>query len=404
MRRYWLSMLLAAVLLFSGCDMPPGSPAGEEGKSAYGDAEPAQDNRKVRILASYDEQKQVTDSFRRLHPETEVEWIKARSDVFLDILASENPPDIIIMDNGMIAEVNAMDVFEDLSRPPYEAETRHAGFPGLKLDGFRSLDGSRLIAVPKDFPMALTFYREDILAGYGYPVEPEALAAYLEDPRRWLDMAAGLRAAGHWIFNTPGDPVYVAATGRSFFGPDRQYQRSGPMMAEAAEMARTVEKSGLARKLNIWDENGREAIRKGEIVMLFMGEWAANLLKEWDPEHAAQWRMTRLPLGVYGSQGGASFLISKYSRSKQASWDYIQHSMKEEAPYLESLKGREYYDRVPPAWVTPLDSRAHEVWDKQFYDSLAAGRTAAEILSDQEIKVTSTLSKELQIMYEMLEE
>ncbi|WP_426452204.1 ABC transporter substrate-binding protein [Paenibacillus sp. S-38] len=404
MRRSLLSALLAAVLVFTGCHPQPGGTPSEEEGLLGGGPEPPQENRKVRIMAPYEEQKGITDPFRALHPGTEIEWITARSDAFLDLLASDAPPDVIIADNSMLGELNVMDVFEDLSRPPYEAEKNHTGFPGLSLDSFRSLDGSRLIAVPKDYPLAFTFYREDILAQFGYPTEPEALAAYLEDPQRWVDMAAGLRAAGHWIFNNPADPVYVAATGLGFFGKDRQYLRSGPLMVKAAELSRFIASSGLARRLNIWDENGREKIRKGELVMLYMGEWAGNLLKEWDPEHAANWKMTRLPMGVFGSQGGSSFLISKYSRSKQAAWDYILYSMHQEAPYLESLAGRRYYDKVPPVWITPLDNRAQQAWDKVLQDELGAGRPAADILSAQEIKVTSSLSKDLQIMYEMLEE
>jgi multiple sugar transport system substrate-binding protein len=264
-------------------------------------------NDRVRILASFDAQTPIVDAFRKVHPDVLVEWVKVSKDNMLEALTKEDSADLMIVDNGMIGGINDVDVFEDVSKAPYQAESLIEGtwFPGLPLESYRSLNGKQLIAIPKDVPLNFTFYREDILKKYGYPTEPAELARYLESPERWLEMAKKLKENNHWIFSYLSDPMYIASGGKGFFDKSKQYLRNDDDLEQAMNLTKAIASHSLARNLNIWDDNGKNAVRKDELVMIYIGEWAQNLLREWDPEKAGVWKMTRLPMNQFQSIGGS---------------------------------------------------------------------------------------------------
>lgn len=399
------AMLVLALIAMSGCTPAPdaSSETAPKGTGAIqDDGETSGGKKHLVIQADFDRQGTIVDSFLTANPDITVEWVY--NSEFLKGLKSASPPDLIIISNDRIRDMNDLDIFEDLSGPPYDAVSHlQTWFPELNLEPFRSLDGNRLISVPKDVSLNFTFYRADILQKYGFPAEPEELARYLEDPQRWQGMAKTLRAHNHWIFSYPSDPVYVVSNSLGFFGKDRSFPRNTAQIVETMDMLKEIAKSGLARNLNIWDDNGKRAIADGEIVMLYLGEWAQFLLKQWDPVHENQWKMTRLPLGRFSTQGGVAFMIPKNGKNKREAWTYAQHSMKEEAGYRDSLQSRQWYGRLEPRWVTPLDRRAEEIWNKEVMEAQQDDdKSSVEILSSIEEKVTSALNKELINMHEVL--
>ncbi|WP_233531973.1 ABC transporter substrate-binding protein [Paenibacillus alkalitolerans] len=399
-------LVLVLALALTGCKAARWASvdgtASEAGTLRADGGEKGGDNKHLRIQAFFDEQTEIVDSFRKANPDITVEWIKADGD-FLDGLMSDSPPDLLIVDNGRIREINDMDIFEDLGGALYSgASSMQSWFPELHLEPYRSLDGKKLIAIPKDVPLNFTFYRADILEKYGFPSEPEALARYLEDSQSWLEMAKVLHAHNHWIFSYQSDPVYVVSNSFGYFGRDGSFVRNNESMVAAMDIAKEITESGLARNLNIWDENGKKAIVDDEIVMIYLGEWARNLLQQWDPEQAGHWQMTRLPLGQFSTQGGASFMVPKNAKNKLAAWSYIVHSMGEEAGYRDSLKGKHWYGKLAGRWVTPLDRRAEEIWDKEINEAqYAIDKSSEEILASIEEKVTFALNKDLMNMYEV---
>ncbi|MDQ0901077.1 ABC transporter substrate-binding protein [Paenibacillus sp. V4I7] len=396
-----ITIILLLVMALSGCDEI--MPKSEE--YAQPAAKATEAKKSIRIIATIDEQTPITQSFRQAHPDQNVEWVKTKGEDLSYALAGETSPDLVIVDNVWIRQLNDLDLFEDLSQDPYRAESRITDewFPKLDLTSYKSLDGTKLIAIPKDLPVEFTFYRADILEKYGFPPEPKALGDYLEDPAHWVHMAKVLKQHSHWIFSYATDPTYMVSGGLGYLGRNKENPRNDARMVNALNTAKAIQAEGLVRNLNIWDDNGKNAIRNGELVMLYWGEWGKYLLKEWSPETSGQWKMTRLPLGSYVTRGGAAILMHKKSENKPEAWDYIQHSMTQEAPYRDSLEGKLWYDRLPGIWVTPLDRRAEEIWNAEIPNKLQDLNSPSIIqLNEIDAKLRSELNKELMILHEAI--
>jgi multiple sugar transport system substrate-binding protein len=96
-------------------------------------------------------------------------------------------------------------------------------------------------------------------------------------------------------------------------------------------------------------------------------------------------------------------MIPKGSRNKLAAWEYIKHSQAAEAPYRDSLEAKRWYSKLRPTWVTPLDKKAAELWDKEMQEIWQhKDKPSQEYLQMVEDKLRSTLGKELNTMFEVL--
>ncbi|MFC4101567.1 ABC transporter substrate-binding protein [Paenibacillus xanthanilyticus] len=360
----------------------------------------------LRILAVISPEEWLIAEYERLYPDRKIVWEQAAiGEDFIHKLAADPAPDIIIAENAQANDLVAFDLFEDLGQAPYKAAERiqNDWFNGLTLSPFRSLDGQSLIAIPKDYPMMGTFYRADILAQYGFPAEPEALATFMEDPANWLRMAKTLQAAGHSIMTNGTDILNLGAAGKGFFTPQGGYARNTPDLIPIASVMLEAEQAQLPSFLNMWDELGQQAIRDEKLIMLYMGEWGGDLLKEWDPEHADQWAFTRLPFNAYAVHGGTYYAILEASANKKAAWDYIRLSLEQETNYRENRPGWKWMAEMNDYWPSPLAGTAEEIWYKHMYEPRPAGLTATQLLSAIKARTMEKLGGELQVLREVVQ-
>ncbi|MNK48804.1 hypothetical protein D3C87_676430 [compost metagenome] len=96
---------------------------------------------------------------------------------------------------------------------------------------------------------------------------------------------------------------------------------------DAIYVAREIRRNGLALRSTIWDPSGEQALRNGQLAMIYSAPWATDSLKGWAPKLAGQWRVTRLPLNLYGYRDGSMIAIAKNSKHKGEAWEYLKNNV-----------------------------------------------------------------------------
>ncbi|MCR2806642.1 ABC transporter substrate-binding protein [Paenibacillus soyae] len=362
------------------------------------------DSGDLRILATLEEQSWIVDEYKRKYPGREVVWDYAEGDALLEKLASAPAPDLVIAGNELLNTLSGSDLLEDVGQEPYLAGEliQKKWFNGLTLTPFTSMDGQSLIAVPKDFPMAGTFYRADLLEKYGFPSDPEGLAAFMESPQNWTRLAETLKSHDVGVIGYTHEVLQVAATGYGYFDQNGNYSRNTESLAPYASLMLEVESKGLASNWNMWDDKGQQAIREGKLALLYMGEWGFDLIKQWDPEHLEQWKFTRLPFNAYWVHGGSFFSIMRDSPNKASAWEYIQLSMELEGSYRESLPGWAWHSKVRDYRSSPLAAKAEEIWNKQLQSLIQTDISGPQLLQTLETRILEELGQDLEIYHELL--
>jgi multiple sugar transport system substrate-binding protein len=325
-------------------------------------------------------------------------------DTVLEALANGEGPDLLSIENSYLGLFSHLSIMEDLRSPEFDLEFIKRAFPGLNLDRYLSLDGSSLYAVPRDIPGTMTFYRADILREHGFPDEPEALGRFLEDPENWLSMAIKLKQHNIYTLQWPFELLDMISLGDHFFDREGKYIRSGPRYEVAFSLAQRAEKAGLVLNKSIWAPDGQEAIRRGELAMVYLGEWATANLKDWAPETAQLWQMTRLPFNTYSIHGGSVFMIPKQSQNKARAWDFIRSVIEIDKPYRESLASYKYFDQLPASAPLPFDDKLMQKWKEEVEAAIYKyGALPEESLSRTQALIEKQYSEELSIWREVLQ-
>ncbi|WP_127530842.1 ABC transporter substrate-binding protein [Paenibacillus kobensis] len=401
MRTKWIMpALLSLLFLLQGCST---GEAPADGQLAYDheDKGGADGIPSIRILTSYDHEEYIANEFRNVK-HANLEWqrnVSGSVDEILAALDSNNPPDLIEFDYRLIQDLMNYDTFEDLSKPPYNALfSADVYFPKLNMDRFRSLDGTKLVFMPHILQAGVTFYRADLMKKYGFPDDPEELGAYMESPERWMTMAKELAAHGERIMQTPAEAYLAYTLSNGFFNADGTYARNNSGFITAMNLAKEAYASKLPLGASIWDALGQSALRSGELMMFISGEWADSRIQQWAPETADQWRKTRLPFNQYGIINGYICAIPKQSKNKEAAWSYIQYQLHREQGYLDSLELSKWYDKLTPIRLTPLDTAASSIWDKEVDWRYKTNDSARTSVSAIERVVTGQLADQLELL------
>ncbi|MCI3919094.1 ABC transporter substrate-binding protein [Paenibacillus sp. TRM 82003] len=355
----------------------------------------------LQVLAHYEAPDWAVEQFKALHPDIDLEWsvVKDPGETgYLNAVASEDPPDLLIVENGLLSVMSGYDLFQDLSTFPKWSKASERWYPGLSWLRYTSAGSDAIFALPKDLPAAMTFYRADILEAHGFPSEPEALAKWMEAPERWLELAEALKANGHWISSWPNDPLYISSYGRGYFHPDLTFNRLDEKTVRMIETARRLEEKQLSLGTQLWSGAGQAAIAEGKIAMFYSGEWHSELLPKWDPDTYRLWRKTRLPFGEFGVAGGNFYSIIKYSDKQEEAWSFISFMMEMEREYREGLYSFQRFDQLPAFRPTPIDVRASSIWDSVVRELLTSARTAEEIAQDAASAVQQELWSDMEAL------
>ncbi|AFH63105.1 ABC transporter substrate-binding protein [Paenibacillus caseinilyticus] len=345
--------------------------------------------------------------FESVHRGIKVNSVRHSYDDIADELIrsvnSGEAPDVVILDSAHTGKVNGLDILDNLRDAPYEAQEYEKRIPEGMLPLYTNMAMDKLIALPTALPAAVTFYRADLLEENGFPSEPEALAAYISNPQQWVEMAKRLKEKNVYLFQYYSDPYETAALSAGYLNRGMKFARGGQSFVDAFYVSREIRRHGLALRSSIWDTSGQQALRSGQLAMLYGGTYLTGQLKSWAPELAGRWRAARLPLNLFGYRDGSMIAVTKQSRQKEAAWKYIQATalpQPSDQPGPEDYLGgqdlRGFTRSLAPnnrgIFPTPMDARLRDLWDKQAVEIVESERPISgqlEALGQQMEQITA---------------
>lgn len=281
------------------------------------------------------------------------------TDKCLKAIAKGEGADIIIFDSQHIEAFNGNEAMENLLELPFNAGQYEKDFTNSLWRLGMSFDGERLIGIPYDTTPMVTFYRADIMEEYGFPSEPQKLAAYMKEENNWLRIAEALKKDNKWIAQWATDPLKIYETGTGIFDENLNFIRNNSDFRKAVDITRKVKMQGLALNADIWSEEGQSALRDGRLAMLHLGTWGGSHIKGLAPEQSGRWRVTALPFGISGWNNSTFIAINSFSKNKEDAWTFIRDT---------ALNTDRYYgEGVVPAYLPSRNKLSNSSFKDDYY-------------------------------------
>lgn len=288
---------------------------------------------------------QRIEKFNEMYPD-----IKVKQEVFtyeeytskyLDALISGEVPDVMVIHSEHFGDFNSINGLDDLNSDIYDFAKYKKDFDKELLEVGKSLDSSKQLGIAYATSPIVTYYRKDIMEKYGFPSEPEELANYIESKENYLNIARTLAKDNIYLNQTPSELIHLINTSQPILNEKFEYQRNNDSVKEAMEISNTMRKESLIAYKSIWSEEGQEDIRNDKFAMIFLGSYGADQIKEWAPDQDGKWRVTRLPLGVYGWSNSTILSIPEKSKNKDGAWKFIEFIsfLEDEGALTQSVYG-----------------------------------------------------------------
>lgn len=324
------------------------------------------------------------ESFKAQRPNVSIDIVSWEgehklTERYLDALAADMAPDIMIFSHRMLGSLNSTDKLADLSQSTIPLQAFRSEMGEYLWSIHHSIEGKRMISIPFEVHPQVLYYRADLVKQAGFPEEPEELAELLEKPVNWTKLAEQLKKDKRWTLQWPQDLISTLNTGTFIFNRSLDYQRSSPFYERA--LTTSLLSKDYAANVSIYSPVGQQFIREGKLAMFMMPDWGESHLKEWAPEQAGLWRATRLPLNGYGIDidSSKSIGITKQSKDKALAADFLTYVMANSgsyhwfkntgpSPYLgqqhaAKLFWRVVQDQPADTLPTPLDQKAFQIWN-----------------------------------------
>lgn len=387
------------------------------------------------IWSHYEINDDIINGFKGKYPEINVKVrvfpFKDYQKYYLAALSAEEVPDIMIMDSTNFGSFNTLDVFEDLSSEPYDANRYKEDFDKEMWEVGSSFDRKSLIGLPIASAPIVTYYRRDIMEEYGLPSEPEDLATYMENPENWIEIGLKFKEDGRYLCQWAADPVTIVNSSIGYFDSNLNYLKDTELFSESINIAKKSRELGLVAYKDIWTEEGEEYIREGKFPMLYLGSWGADQIKEWVPEQSGKWRVTRLPFNVYGWNNSTLMSIPNKAVKKKEAWAFTEYYTFEKKQYdtignvtayipfrnnkeliehtneyLGGQKDQELYELVLSKTqeypVTSLDAKAYDIWVSKVNQGLQQKYDTKTIIENINKEIEESLKTDKKILLDSI--
>ncbi len=319
------------------------------------------------------------------------------------LTAGSGAPDVAEVEMYQFSRYNVADVLEDLNQPPYNVQQFRDLVAEYNWERWESPDGKRQLGMPWDSTPGVYYYRADIFEELGLPSDPEELGEYIKDAENYLALVQVLEANGKYAMEWRDGPIHWLGDMYGYFDTDLNWVREGERYIEILEYTKRGNQLGWAPHEGYLSDTGKQLVKKGDLVAMALGSFAARELAANFPELAGKWRVTNLPFDIHVPMGGSSFVIPKQSKNKEAAWIFVQWCMRSENAwkiwtkyniqtawkdiaerdwylnreneYLGGQKEFQLYEKlakeIPVKHLTPVDGRAwSEIWVPRVLDAL----------------------------------
>lgn len=348
----------------------------------------------------------------------------ASNESYTKALASGNGPDVLAIDSGFFGQYTVNGVLQDLLQPPFLAGKYEKDFSRSSWESNMSVDGRKLLALTFLTSPYVTFYREDIMRENGFPSDPEELGKYMEKAENLMAIANKLKRKDQYIFQWPTDIPDLMGASTGIFDRQLGFVRDTDLFVKGLDIAKEAHRLGLEAQVSIWNEDGKQAIKKGQLVMVLnLGSWGTSTIQNYAPEQMGKWRITNPVLCINAWSSSTKLAINAQSQNKEWAWKFIEfiatHQDKGEdvdmvPGYISARKNPKNMSRKSeflggqityPLYeqlvenmreykMTPLDDKAIEVFRKEVSDIVSKNIDSSSAVNSIAKKVEDAVSEE----------
>jgi len=303
--------------------------------------------------------------FERLNPGIKVKvqmvpWTAAQEKL-ISAYASDNLPDVFQLGNTWVPQFVALNAIENLDTFVSKSSivTKENYFEGIW--NTNEISGS-IYGIPWYVDTRLLFYRKDILQKAGYNNPPKTWAEFYDVSKNIKknigndDKYAVYLPVNEWAPFV----IFGMQAGSTVLKDNDSYGNfSGAEFTKGFEFLINFHKENLAPIGISQVYNVYQAFAEEYFAIYISGPWNIKEFKKWMTGNLAdKWMTAPLPslnsdsIGV-SLAGGASLVISKNSKKKEAAWKFIEFLS---LPKTQ-LKFYELANSLPavkPAWEDPL--------------------------------------------------
>jgi multiple sugar transport system substrate-binding protein len=277
---------------------------------------------------------QLLPGFAERHPDIRVRvqrvpWIAAHEKL-LTAYAGDVLPDVAQLGNTWIPEFVALDALQEL-QPWIDASAtvnEQDFFPGIW--DTNVMDG-RPYGIPWYVDTRVLFYRKDLLAEVGFTEPPRSWDELRTAAERLSDPGQGrygiFLPTNEWV---PAVVLALQQNSALLREGDRYGAFGEPAFRAAFEYLAGFYRDGLSPAGTTEIQNLYQAFADGVFAMYITGPWQLGEFARRLPDRLQdQWTTAPLP-GLEGGTGasvagGASLVLFKGSRQKEAAWKFIEY-------------------------------------------------------------------------------
>ena len=296
--------------------------------------------------------KDLLKGWSQRHPEVRAQVISRQYDdhhtaMTTALSTSGHLPDVIALETSYLGRFSLGTGLEDLSAPAFGAERFKDRFVPFAIETARNRHGA-LVAMPSDIGPGALFYRVDLLAQAGLK-EADLTHSW----ESYVEAGAQLKAkTGAYLIGDvrllkdiivragtpPGEGQFVDNQGRA--------QITSARFVRAFELAKKVRQQGLDARVEVWQNDWAEMLKRGRLATEMSGCWMAGQMANWvAPGTAGKWRVAQLPENAYCSYGGTYYAIPRRSapERKQLAWQLIQELTMDRQRQLDAFRSQDAF-------------------------------------------------------------
>ncbi|MFG6462978.1 ABC transporter substrate-binding protein [Roseateles sp. DXS20W] len=296
--------------------------------------------------------KDLLKGWAQRHPEVRTQVISRQYDdhhtaMTTALSTSGHLPDVIALETSYLGRFSLGTGLEDLSAPAFGAERFRDRFVSFAIDTARNRDG-RIVAMPSDIGPGSLFYRVDLLAQAG--LKEDDLTRSWES---YVEAGAQLKArTGAYLIGDVRLLKNMVVRGGTpagegqFFDNQGRAQVTSPRFVRAFELARKVRQMGLDARVEVWQNDWAEMLKRGRLATEMSGGWMAGQMANWvAPGTAGKWRVAQLPENTYCSYGGTYYAIPRRSapEKKQLAWQLVQELTMDRQRQLDAFRSQDAF-------------------------------------------------------------
>lgn len=299
--------------------------------------------------------------FYKLYPNIEVKLVTLQyadhhNALTTALATGQGLRDVEAIEIGFVGRFAEGQGFEDLNKPPYNADLYKRLFTPYTVAQATSADG-RFIAMPVDIGPGTFYYRKDILDKAGInPASMMTWNGYIEAGKKIKAMDKNV-----FLIANAADVAWINIFSSVGAGEGYYFDKSGkvvvdgPRFVRAFELAKQIRDAGLDAKIGAWTNEWYDGFKKGTVATQFSGAWLQGHLQNWmAPETKGLWRVQQLPEGLYGSWGGSFYGIPSASKNKAEAWTLIKYLTTNRAAQVDAFKAIGAFPALLSAQTDPV--------------------------------------------------